>query len=220
MNLKRFFSIYILTFLEISIIPVAFSELYSYVTCGSIIKLLNNNAKVRLHSHEVKYGSGSGQQSVTAIEDADDVNSHWVVKGKAGKLCKRGEPVACGTTIRLEHLKTTKNLHSHHFTSPLSNNQEVSAFGENGEGDTGDHWVITCSSDYWERNGLIRFKHADTDMWMAVSGNTYGRPISGQKEVCAVPYSDSNCYWKAGEGVFIKPTDPPNPALPHVHSEL
>lgn len=50
------------------------------------------------------------------------------------------EPIACGTTIRLEHLATGKNLHSHHFPSPLSNNQEVSAFGENGEGDTGVYY--------------------------------------------------------------------------------
>ena len=46
-----------------------FSYLYSfaflgfrYVTCGSVVKLLNPLHNVRLHSHEVKYGSGSGQQ--------------------------------------------------------------------------------------------------------------------------------------------------------------
>jgi dolichyl-phosphate-mannose--protein O-mannosyl transferase len=35
------------------------------VTCTSIIKLQNVQRGVRLHSHEVKYGGGSGQQSVT-----------------------------------------------------------------------------------------------------------------------------------------------------------
>lgn len=35
------------------------------VTCTSVIKLQNVQRGVRLHSHEVKYGSGSGQQSVT-----------------------------------------------------------------------------------------------------------------------------------------------------------
>lgn len=44
-----------------------FLELYPYVTCGSVIKLMNNNLKFRLHSHEVKYGSGSGQQVSAAI---------------------------------------------------------------------------------------------------------------------------------------------------------
>lgn len=35
---------------------------FKYVTCGSVLKLLNPKHNVRLHSHEVKYGSGSGQQ--------------------------------------------------------------------------------------------------------------------------------------------------------------
>ena len=35
----------------------------------------------------------------------------------------RGEPVACGQRLRLEHLTTSRNLHSHHFSSPLSNSQ-------------------------------------------------------------------------------------------------
>ena len=35
---------------------------FKYVTCGSSLKLFNNRQAVRLHSHDVKYGSGSGQQ--------------------------------------------------------------------------------------------------------------------------------------------------------------
>ena len=51
------------------------------VTCGSVLKLQNVYHKVRLHSHDVKYGSGSGQQSVTGTEVKEDVNSHWAIKG-------------------------------------------------------------------------------------------------------------------------------------------
>ena len=29
-------------------------------------------------------------QSVTAVDQTDDVNSHWVVKGKSGRTCNRG----------------------------------------------------------------------------------------------------------------------------------
>lgn len=90
---------------------------------------------------------------MTAVETSDDVNSHWVIKGTTDKMCKRGSEIKCGETIRLQHLSTKKNLHSHHFTSPLSGNQEVSAYGdENGVGDTGDHWVVMCNSDAWERS--------------------------------------------------------------------
>lgn len=34
------------------------SEL-NFVTCGSLVKLLNTRHNVRLHSHDVKYGSGN-----------------------------------------------------------------------------------------------------------------------------------------------------------------
>lgn len=58
------------------------------MTCTSIIKLANNQDKSRLHSHDVKYGSGSQQQSVTGVNNFDDVNSHWQILG--GKLILRG----------------------------------------------------------------------------------------------------------------------------------
>lgn len=32
------------------------------MTCGSAVKLVNIKYNARLHSHDVKYGSGSGQQ--------------------------------------------------------------------------------------------------------------------------------------------------------------
>ena len=32
------------------------------VTCNSVFKLINEQSGDRLHSHDVKYGSGSGQQ--------------------------------------------------------------------------------------------------------------------------------------------------------------
>lgn len=43
-----------------------------------MIKLQHDRTKFRLHSHEVPYGSGSGQQSVTAFPGVEDGNSYWV----------------------------------------------------------------------------------------------------------------------------------------------
>lgn len=60
------------------------------MTCGTVLKLINTDLKLRLHSHDVKYGSGSGQQSVTAVDVSDDNNSHWLVKPVMGETCKRG----------------------------------------------------------------------------------------------------------------------------------
>jgi len=41
---------------------------YSRVTFGSAIKLQHRPSGFRLHSHQIKWGSGSGQQSVTGFE--------------------------------------------------------------------------------------------------------------------------------------------------------
>nr|CAG4652188.1 EOG090X0E0P [Triops cancriformis] len=185
------------------------------VTCGSVLKLQNLAYKVRLHSHDVKYGSGSGQQSVTGNDAKDDVNSHWAVFGSMTEICKRGEPVECGAKLRLQHMATKKFLHSHHFSSPLSANQEVSAFGENGVGDTGDHWTIVCDSDFWERDDDVMFKHIDTGMYLACSGHSYGRPINGQLEIVGISRSDTTTKWQAAEGLYIHP---PNPEEKHRHS--
>ena len=48
------------------------------ITYGSVIKLMHERTKFRLHSHDVPYGSGSGQQSVTGFPNVDDSNSYWV----------------------------------------------------------------------------------------------------------------------------------------------
>lgn len=74
------------------------------------------------------------------------------------------DPIKCGTVIRLQHTATLKNLHSHHFSSPLSGNQEISCYGDSeGEGDTGDHWTVVCNNDYWRRDTPVKLKHVDTD---------------------------------------------------------
>ena len=39
---------------------------------------MHEKTKFRLHSHDVPYGSGSGQQSVTGYPNVDDANSYWV----------------------------------------------------------------------------------------------------------------------------------------------
>ncbi|XP_021040685.1 stromal cell-derived factor 2-like protein 1 [Mus caroli] len=175
------------------------------VTCGSVLKLLNTHHKVRLHSHDIKYGSGSGQQSVTGVEESDDANSYWRIRGGSEGGCPRGLPVRCGQAVRLTHVLTGKNLHTHHFPSPLSNNQEVSAFGEDGEGDDLDLWTVRCSGQHWEREASVRFQHVGTSVFLSVTGEQYGNPIRGQHEVHGMPSANAHNTWKAMEGIFIKP---------------
>ncbi|CAL5328115.1 unnamed protein product [Camellia sinensis] len=51
----------------------------SGITYGTVLKLMHEKTKVQLHSHEVPYGSGSRQQSVTGFSVVDDSNSYWVL---------------------------------------------------------------------------------------------------------------------------------------------
>lgn len=178
-----------------------------FVTCGSVVKLLNVKHNVRLHSHDVRYGSGSGQQSVTGVTVVEDSNSYWSVRGTSDAACHRGTLVQCGQNIRLTHVNTGRNLHSHYFTSPLSSNQEVSAFGENGEGDHLDEWTVLCAGSVWQRDESVRFRHTATEALLSVTGEQYGRPIHDQREVHGMMVSTSHSYWKTMEGVFMKPSE-------------
>lgn len=132
---------------------------YATVTCGSMIKLAHTASGYRLHSHEVKYGSGSGQQSVTAYPHGNDVNSYFVVQEAfQAPKCVRGESIKCGETVRLKHPRTNMMLHSHliarfdWLNSPISKAQEVSAYDRP---DTGDNWKVECKTKFWDREKSV-----------------------------------------------------------------
>lgn len=195
----------------------------------------------------------------------EDSNSYWSVRGSTQALCHRGTPVKCGQNIRLTHVNTGRNLHSHYFTSPLSSNQvlhffmvslknttwdiiyffylilhddelltrtwvhntkkiivfscdlraysksfhfqEVSAFGENGEGDNLDEWTVLCGGSVWKREESVRFRHTATEALLSVTGEQYGRPIHGQREVHGMMISSPHSYWRTMEGIFMKPSE-------------
>ena len=46
---------------------------------------------------------------------------------------------------------------------------QVSAFGDSGKGDEGDHWALQCSGKYWRRNDNVRLKHIVTDKYVHVT---------------------------------------------------
>nr|CDJ82786.1 MIR domain containing protein [Haemonchus contortus] len=193
------------TFVIIVHVTLGFAYDDESITCGSVLKLSNANEGSRLHSHDVKYGSGSGQQSVTAVTASDDVNSHWQIYPALGEKCHRGDPIKCGDKIRLKHLTTGCFLHTHHFQAPLSSHyQEISCFGGDTQSDTGDNWQILCNSDEWLESDAVKIKHVDTSVYLALSGQQFGRPIHGQREVVGTDGITSGGKWKAAEGVYMK----------------
>jgi dolichyl-phosphate-mannose--protein O-mannosyl transferase len=174
------------------------------ITCGSVIKLKHVSTDIRLHSHEVKYGSGSGQQSVTGFPHINDPNSFWIVRGPHKSRCSRGALIKHGDIIRLQHLNTRRNLHSHLHSSPLTGQQEVSAFGEGGEGDTGDNWkVVVSGGDVWRRGEYVFLQHVDTSKYLSSNTNKFGNPIPGQQEICCISSKNSQAEWAAEEGFYF-----------------
>lgn len=84
-----------------------------------------------------------------------------------GKTCAQGTPITSGTYIRLQHQATRRWLHSHLFKSPLTHNQEVSAFGDDDNSDTGDVWQLEIEGGgKWTRDEAVRLKHKDTGMYL------------------------------------------------------
>lgn len=162
---------------------------FKAVTCGSVVKLTHGTRSggrgetgAHLHSHSLAWGTGSRQQSVTAVHDDDDPNSMWLVKEAHGATaCQRGAVVPCGSTIRLEHAHTGRNLHSHLVAAPVTGNQEVSGFGEAGVGDHGDNWSVTCMASgaaNWMRGDPVRLKHVDTGAVLTTSQSAEFNQVS------------------------------------------
>ena len=45
-----------------------------------------------------------------------------------------------------------------------------------------------------------------TCSYLHLTGDTFGRPIHGQREVSGYQSASEMNYWQAQEGIFIKPT--------------
>ena len=115
------------------------------ITYGSSLRIQNSITKFHLSSFGMNWSSGSGLQIITAVESDKEINGLFTIKeGETYPMKVTGEPVLCGDVIRLEHVATGKNLHSHDFKSFVTNSQEACAFGDNGDGDVNDNFRISC----------------------------------------------------------------------------
>ncbi|CAI2161614.1 2009_t:CDS:10 [Funneliformis geosporum] len=115
-----------------------------------------------LHSHVEEYPGGSGQQQVTCYHH-EDINNDWIVlKPREIEIYDNEtdvdvEFVNNGDTIRLLHLGTERNLHSHEVPAPLTRaHWEVSCYGNDTNGDEKDYWVIEAVDDIYKKTNRIR----------------------------------------------------------------
>jgi hypothetical protein len=171
----------------------------------NIIKMRHHLTTNKLHSHALNYGhpGTSGQQQVTAFAGSDD-NDLWRVKGPDGQPAtfKEGEPVQHGDTIRLEHVLTGRNLHSHGgFPSPVTGQQEVTCYGNNGIGDANDNWRIEIEGGgTWDSGKRLRLIHVLTNHALhSHSGFSHPQWTAGQQEVTGFAGRDDNDWWSLFE---------------------
>ncbi|KAF8147568.1 dolichyl-phosphate-mannose-protein mannosyltransferase [Crassisporium funariophilum] len=125
-----------------------------------------------LHSHVQTYPVGSNQQQVTCYHYKDN-NNEWVIlpRWDEPEYNPNGEMkfLKDGDVIRLNHVPTTRNLHSHTVVAPVSKlNYEVSCYGNETIGDNHDYWKVEVVDDIKRGTNIdrihslttrLRFKH-------------------------------------------------------------
>ena len=195
----------------------------NFVTCGSFIKIRHTDTGYYLSSEEKQLGGGSGQNIVTFIQDPSSHNTLWWVRaahhskdeaeyGPSTTCPQVAAPVACGTTIRLTHMDTKRNLHSHQSQCPLSRQQEVTCYGTGDtHGDGGDDWIVECRGKYWTRETSVRFKHVDTSKYLGAAAeyvfnqNTCGQgcPIMNHLESYARSVNSPDTVFQVNQGIHL-----------------
>lgn len=110
-----------------------------------------------LHSHVQTYPEGSKQQQVTCYHHKDD-NNNWEIRPPRGYNIDEYEHsddenfirfVTDGDLVRLQHVSTGRNLHSHPVNAPMTTAEwEVSCYGNDTIGDNQDNWKVEIVDDF------------------------------------------------------------------------
>lgn len=104
-----------------------------------------------LHSHQQVYPDGSGQHQVTTYGFKDNNNVWRISQPRSGR--KLNSFLKNGDEIRLWHISTQGNLHSHEFPGHVSKKyREVSGYGNDKVGDEKDDWIVEIVSQLHSSN--------------------------------------------------------------------
>ena len=140
---------------------------------------------------------------MTGFADGEDANDFFQIQSfdaKTKSAHVHGRPILRGDVVILRHLATNTWLHSHEHKSPLSANQEVSAYVGK---DEGNFWEV--QNDF-VRGQPVRLKHVTTDKFLAMNGNRYSNPIPNQFEVAAQSAPGPNTVWFTTNGIYFEET--------------
>ncbi|PHZ15087.1 uncharacterized protein RHIMIDRAFT_289581 [Rhizopus microsporus ATCC 52813] len=110
---------------------------------GNLIALKHNMTGRYLTSRlGDNYEGGSGQQKAFAGGWEASSETFFIVLPRFGDE-RTGEDVNFGDVIRLKHLETRANLHSHpDIASPVTEQQEVTCYGDDSLTDENDEWIV------------------------------------------------------------------------------
>ena len=192
-----------------------------FVAYGATVTIKNHRTGgAYLHSHWHLYpeGIGARQQQVTTYSHKDD-NNKWRIKKYNEESTENSEPIEYvknGDLIRLEHLVTERNLHSHNEMAPITKKHfQVTCYGEKGIGDANDVFRIEFETG---NNGQsleavkTRFKLVHYLMNCAIYSHNKQLPkwAFEQLEVTCTPnvFDTKNTLWNVEDNYF--------PRLPNV----
>jgi dolichyl-phosphate-mannose-protein mannosyltransferase len=193
-----------------------------FVAYGSEITLKNHRTGGGyLHSHWHLYpeGAGARQQQVTGYTHKDE-NNRWLIKPFDRELQEdEGEArlVKNGDLIRLQHVVTGRNLHSHKELAPITKRHfQVTCYGENGTGDANDVWLVqlldTSEFDKSEvRTVISKFRLVHYLTNCALHSHSKQLPKWGYEQMevsCNPNLLDKHTIWNVEDNV--------NEALPNV----
>lgn len=184
-----------------------------YVTDGSSIILENIGTKYKLYSTDMKWGTGSKNQLVTAV--ASNVNEEdllWTVHVFEEGKSVTGNKINCDEIITLKHVKSNGYLIGSTHDSILSNNLELSVDKTN---DYGQFQVI-CenkkANSFWEIGKNVFLKSVNYNGYLSTSKNyefneynCHNCPILYHLEACIMKYNyqKNDQKWKAKSGLII-----------------
>ncbi|XP_054011086.1 protein O-mannosyl-transferase 2 isoform X1 [Hylaeus anthracinus] len=166
-----------------------------------------------LHSHWHLYpeGIGARQQQITTYSHKDDNNLWLVKKSDIDDIPSEPQLVRHGDLIRLEHVVTHRNLHSHKEFAPISKKHyQVTGYGESGTGDANDIWQVLIvngkDGDVIETvTSKLKFVHYLHHCVLTCSGKTLPKWAYSQQEVSCNPnMRDKNALWNIEDNNYAK----------------
>jgi len=166
-----------------------------------------------LHSHYHLYpkGVGARQQQITTYTHKDE-NNQWLIKPYNKDAPKdKVQLLKHGDLIRLEHVQTRRNLHSHREPAPLTKKHlQVTGYGENGTGDANDIWkLIIVGGKEGDELETVTSKftlvHYLQSCLLVASGKQLPKWGFEQQEVTCNPnIRDKSGYWNVEDNIYSK----------------